>query len=80
MTKHVVDRGYGRKIGEEQTHLKISVTDANRSQYLDCIGFGMAEKFELNKDGQQFDIAYEIEENEWNGNLNLQLRLKDIRN
>ena len=80
MTKHVVDRGYGRKIGEEQTHLKISVTDANRSQYLDCIGFGMAEKFELIKDGQQFDIAYEIEENEWNGNLNLQLRLKDIRN
>ena len=40
----------------------------------------MAEKFELIKDGQQFDIAYEIEENEWNGNLNLQLRLKDIRN
>ena len=80
MTKHVVDRGYGRKIGQEQTHLKISVTDANRSQFFDCIGFGMAEKFELIKDGQQFDIAYELEENEWNGNLNLQLRLKDIRN
>ena len=80
MTKHVVDRGYGRKIGQEKTHLKISVTDANRSQFFDCIGFGMAEKFELIKDGQQFDIAYELEENEWNGNLNLQLRLKDIRN
>ena len=79
MSKHVVDRGYGRKIGQEKTHLKLSVTDANRSQFLDCIGFGMADKFELIKDGQQFDIAYALEENEWNGNVNLQLRLKDIR-
>ena len=80
MSKQVVDTGYGRKIGQEQTHLKLSVTDANRSQFLDCIGFGMADKFELIKDGQKFDIAYELEENEWNGNVNLQLRLKDIRN
>ena len=79
MSKQVVDRGYGRKIGQEQTHLKLSVTDTNRSQFLDCIGFGMADKFELIKDGQQFDIAYALEENEWNGNVNLQLRLKDIR-
>lgn len=79
MSKQVVDTGYGRKIGQEQTHLKLSVTDANRSQFLDCIGFGMADEFELIKDGQQFDIAYALEENEWNGNVNLQLRLKDIR-
>ena len=79
MSKQVVDRGYGRKIGQEKTHLKLSVTDTNRSQFLDCIGFGMAEKFELIKGGQQFDIAYALEENEWNGNVNLQLRLKDIR-
>ena len=80
MSKQVVDRGYGRKIGQEQTHLKLSVTDANNSLFLDCIGFGMADKFELIKDRQQFDIAYSLEENEWNGNVNLQLRLKDIRN
>lgn len=79
MSKKVVDRGYGRKIGQEQTHLKLSVTDVNRSQFIDCIGFGMADKFALIKDGQQFDIAYALEENEWNGNVNLQLRLKDIR-
>ena len=79
MSKQVVDTGYGRKIGQEQTHLKLSVTDANRSQFLDCIGFGMADEFELIKDGQQLDIAYALEENEWNGNVNLQLRLKDIR-
>ena len=79
MSKQVVDRGYGRKIGKEQSHLKLSVTDTNRSQFLDCIGFGMADKFELIKGGQQFDIAYALEENEWNGNVNLQLRLKDIR-
>ena len=51
MSKQVVDRGYGRKIGQDKTHLKLSVTDANRSQFLDCIGFGMADKFELIKEG-----------------------------
>jgi len=79
MTQQVIDRGYGRKIGQEQTHLKLNVGDKEPTQYLDCIGFGMADKFELIKEGQQFDIAYAIEENVWNGNVNLQLRLKDIR-
>lgn len=79
ITKGVVDRGYGRKIGQEQTHLKLSVTDANRSQFLDGIGFGMADKFERIKDGQLFDVCYALEENEWNGKVNLQLRLKDVR-
>ena len=79
MTQQVIDRGYGRKIGQEQTHLKLNVGDKEPTQYLDCIGFGMADKFELIKEGKQFDIAYAIEENVWNGNVNLQLRLKDIR-
>ena len=79
ITKSVVDRGYGRKIGEEQTHLKLSVTDLNRSQFLDSIGFGMADKFALIKNGQPFDICYALEENQWNGKFSLQLRLKDIR-
>lgn len=79
MTQQVIDRGYGRKIGQEQTHLKLNVGDKEPTQYFDCIGFGMADKFELIKEGQQFDIAYAIEENVWNGNVKLQLRLKDIR-
>lgn len=45
---------------------------------MDGIGFGLAKKFETVKDGP-FDIAYHIEENEWNGNVNMQLVVKDIR-
>lgn len=79
MSEQVVDRGYGRKIGQAQTHLKLSITDANRSRFIDSIGFDMADKFETIKDGQVFDICYALEENEWNGRTSLQLRLKDIR-
>ena len=79
MTQKVIDRGYGRKIGQEKNHIKLNVGDKEPTHYLDCIGFGMADKFKLIKEGQQFDIAYAIEENVWNGNVNLQLRLKDIR-
>ena len=31
------------------------------------------------KDCQEFDICYSIEENEWNGQKKLQLRLFDLR-
>jgi single-stranded-DNA-specific exonuclease len=79
MSSQVIDKGYGRKIGQEQTHLKLTVTDTDRQQAFDSIGFGMAHHFERIKEGQQFDICFALEENEWNGRKSLQLRLKDIR-
>ena len=38
----------------------------------------MAKKIELVK-GEAFDIAYQIEMNEWNGEKKLELMVKDIR-
>ncbi|GGG38317.1 single-stranded-DNA-specific exonuclease RecJ [Croceivirga lutea] len=78
MTRGVVDTGYGKGVGEKEKHLKIAVTK-NGSQPIGCIGFGLGDKIALIKGRQQFDIAYVIEENEWNGQVNLQLRIKDIR-
>lgn len=78
MTRGVVDTGYGKGVGEKEKHLKIAVTK-NGSQPIGCIGFGLGDKIALIKGRQQFDIVYVIEENEWNGQVNLQLRIKDIR-
>ena len=39
----------------------------------------MADKFPLFANGTPVDIVYSIDENEWNGNKNLQLKIIDVR-
>lgn len=78
MTRGVMDTGYGKGVGENEKHLKLAVTK-NSSQPFGCIGFGLGDKIELIRNRKQFDIVYAIEENKWNGQVNLQLRIKDIR-
>jgi len=47
---------------------------------LDVIGFGMGELlYRLNPGDTNLDIAYVIEENEYMGRKNIQLRVKDLR-
>ena len=44
-----------------------------------CIGFGLGDKIDLIKNKKAFTAAYAIDENHWNGNVSLQLKLKDIK-
>ena len=41
--------------------------------------FGKESKLERIQNGKSFDAVFTIEENEWNGNKNIQLRIKDLR-
>ena len=43
------------------------------------IGFNMAEKFELIEAKEPIDIVFTIDENEWNGDKSLQLKMCDFR-
>ena len=43
------------------------------------IGFSMGKHYERMKKGHHFDICYHFEENYWNGKVETQLNVKDIR-
>ncbi len=58
-------------------HLKV-VAHQHNGVIIEGIGFGLAEKYELVKNGP-FDMVYHIDENEYNGNTRLQLRIIDIK-
>ena len=67
----------------EKQHLtpeiKIKVaTKKGESIAFNAIGFNMGSKYEHIADGKKFDIAYSIDENEWQGSTSLQLRLRDL--
>lgn len=66
------------KIVKEE-HLKISIYQEDSEFVYDAIGFGLAEKSSLITSNESFDIAYQIEENEFRGNKSLQLNIKDIK-
>jgi single-stranded-DNA-specific exonuclease len=72
------DTGYAKHLGNGEDHLKLFVKQ-NGSEGLAGIGFGIGKKLDIVKDYKSFDAVYCIDENEWNGNVTTQLRIKDIR-
>ena len=46
---------------------------------LNGVGFNMASKYSILKQEKPLDIIFTIDQNEWNGNKNLQLKLLDLR-
>jgi single-stranded-DNA-specific exonuclease len=77
LTQNLTETGYGKCVGDDKSHLRITVKQGI-SQYV-CIGFGMGDKKSIACSGKPFKAAYVIDENEWQGNVSLQLRLKDIK-
>jgi single-stranded-DNA-specific exonuclease len=75
LVKNVFDTGYSRILKEQ--HLRFVLREANLS--FTGIGFGMAEKLPLLQMKKPVDIVFKIDENEWNGQKNLQLRMIDVR-
>lgn len=85
MTDNLKDTGYGKCVGEDKTHLRFTATQSNlvtersRSPKFVCIGFNLGEKLELIKDNQPFSAVYSVDENHWQGNVSLQLKIRDIK-
>ncbi len=78
LTHHLRDSGYAKGVGEDEKHLKLAVQQG-RSNPVQAIGFGLGDKLPLVKDGGRFSAVYSLEENHWNGQVSLQLKVRDIR-
>ena len=71
----VMDTGYS-KIAKEQ-HIRFVLKQGNST--FTGIGFNMAEKFDLLQAKKPLDIVFTIDENEWNGQVNLQIKMIDLK-
>jgi single-stranded-DNA-specific exonuclease len=76
-TDGVVDSGYAKLVGQDKSHIKARFVQGASSP-IDAIGFGLGKKMNLLKKGTPLRIAFALEENVWQGNVSVQLRLKDI--
>ena len=77
VSKKVIDSGNAKQVGEDKAHLKLNILDAH--QTIPAIAFGLGSKYDKTINKNEIDICYSISENEWNGNKQLQLLIKDIK-
>ncbi len=75
IAKKVWNTGYSKIVKEE--HIKFSLKQ--NGIVLTGIAFKMADKFHLLQMQKPIDVVFKIDENEWNGNKTLQLRVIDFR-
>ena len=78
MTENLKDTGYGKYVGEDDKHLRITVTQPGADKIV-CIGFGLGDKYDIISNRKPFKAVYSIDENHWNGSVSLQLKLRDIK-
>ncbi|RXR24123.1 single-stranded-DNA-specific exonuclease RecJ [Flavobacterium stagni] len=78
LAQSVYDTGYGKRIGSDETHLKLNLKQGV-SETLGAVGFGLGEKLKLTQNRQKIDAVFCLDENEFNGSVTLQLRLKDLQ-
>lgn len=77
LTKGVKDyKGFTSIVKEKHVRF-VMFQHAGRT--INGIGFNLADKFEMIKSQPSFDILYHIDENEWNGNRTIQLKVMDVR-
>jgi single-stranded-DNA-specific exonuclease len=61
----------------KELHLRVCAHQKN-GPIVEGIGFNLSSKYDIVRNGP-FDMVYHIEENEYNGNVRLQVRVVDIR-
>ena len=69
----------GKKVGDDQSHLKLSILEGANQKTYNAIGFGMGNKCDLIQNGKSFKAVFNIDENHWNGYTSLQLMIKDLK-
>jgi single-stranded-DNA-specific exonuclease len=75
IAKKVYETGKSRVVKE--THIKFELMQDGIT--MDGIGFGLADKFFMLTPNHPIDVVFTLDENEWNGNTRLQLKVIDIR-
>jgi single-stranded-DNA-specific exonuclease len=78
MTDNLKDTGYGKCVGEDNKHLRITVTQTGKEKLV-CIGFNLGDKLDVVSNRKPFKAVYSVDENHWQGKVSLQLKLRDIK-
>ncbi|WP_301920799.1 single-stranded-DNA-specific exonuclease RecJ [Ferruginibacter sp.] len=75
VVKNVMDTGYSKIVKE--LHVRFVIKQHDKT--FTGIGFNLADKFSVLETKKPFDLVFTLDENEWNGETNLQLKIIDLK-
>lgn len=75
IAKNVRDNGYSKLVKE--AHISFNLTQGNNS--VRGIGYNMPDKIDIVKSGKPFDIVFQLQLNEWQGNQSVQMQVIDLK-
>ncbi|KJD34001.1 recombinase RecJ [Tamlana nanhaiensis] len=79
MSDNLTDTGFAKCVGEDKTHLRLTVKQRKSLNQFVCIGFGLGDKLNVVANKTPFQAVYTIDENHWQGQTSLQLKLRDVK-
>jgi single-stranded-DNA-specific exonuclease len=80
LSENVVDNGYGRTVGTNGEHLKLTlIQEENPFKVFPAIAFHQGAEFKHVNQGNPFDICYQLVENEFRGRVNIQIQIRDMK-
>lgn len=80
ISENVVDNGYGRTVGINGEHLKLTlIQEQNPFKIFSAIAFHQGGDFQKINKGAPFDICYQLMENEFRGKVSLQINIQEIK-
>ncbi|MEN8157132.1 MAG: single-stranded-DNA-specific exonuclease RecJ [Bacteroidota bacterium] len=80
LSENVVDNGYGRTVGANGEHLKLTlIQEESPFVVFPGIAFHRGQEFKNINKGAPFDICYQLMENEFRGRVNLQINILDMK-
>ncbi|MDF1576407.1 MAG: single-stranded-DNA-specific exonuclease RecJ [Bacteroidales bacterium] len=80
LSENVVDNGYGRTVGTNGEHLKLTlIQEENPFKVFNAIGFHKGNLFDQINKGTPFDICYQLMENDFRGKVSLQINILDLK-
>ncbi|TSC97298.1 MAG: single-stranded-DNA-specific exonuclease, partial [Candidatus Berkelbacteria bacterium Licking1014_2] len=71
-----------RAVGREEKHLKLQLSNHQKKVYadlVDCVGFDLGGWSTRLRRGDQIDLVYTIDRDDWGGQEKLQLKILDLR-
>jgi single-stranded-DNA-specific exonuclease len=75
IAKEVYDTGYTKLVKEQ--HISFNVTQGKTN--VRGIGYNMPEHLKIIKSGKPFDLVFQLQLNEWQGNQSVQMQVVDIK-
>ena len=78
-SENLKDSGFARQMGGGNIHLSLNIQNPNFETPIKGVAFKLGDMYEQVKTGKPFEAIFSIHEEEFNGRINVQFNIRDLK-